>query len=90
VIADLHGGVFIDAEGTADLATAGSGDVLAGLIGGLLASGGGDDASVTALVAAAVLIHGRAGRIAGEALAAVTASDIADCLEPALAKLLSA
>ncbi len=88
VIADHHGTVFIDAEGTADLATAGSGDVLAGLMGGLLASERLDPASATPLVAAAVLIHGRAGRIAGDALSAVTAADIADCLEPALAELL--
>lgn len=88
VIADPMGTVFIDAEGTADLATAGSGDVLAGLMGGLLASERLDPASATPLVAAAVLIHGRAGRIAGDALSAVTAADIADCLEPALAELL--
>jgi hydroxyethylthiazole kinase-like uncharacterized protein yjeF len=88
VIADQHGRVFIDAEGTADLATAGSGDVLAGLIGGLLATGAAGASSDTALVAAAVFIHGRAGRLAGEALGTVTAADIADCLEPALAELM--
>ena len=88
VIADHIGRVFIDAEGTSDLATAGSGDVLAGLMGGLLAAGGAGDQPAIGLVAAAVFIHGRAGRIAGEALGTVTASDIADCLEPALAELL--
>lgn len=88
VIADYLGHVFIDAEGTSALATAGSGDVLAGLLGGLLASGQPGDDLAAALVAAAVFIHGRAGRIAGEALGAVTAADIADCLEPALAELL--
>jgi NAD(P)H-hydrate repair Nnr-like enzyme with NAD(P)H-hydrate dehydratase domain len=88
VIADHAGRVFIDAEGTSALATAGSGDVLAGLMGGLLASGQPSDDLAAALVAAAVFIHGRAGRIAGEALGVVTAADIADCLEPALAELL--
>jgi hydroxyethylthiazole kinase-like uncharacterized protein yjeF len=88
VIADHLGEVFIDSEGTSALATAGSGDVLAGLMGGLLASRQPDDHSAAALVSAAVFIHGRAGRIAGEALGTVTASDIADCLEPALAELL--
>jgi len=88
VIADPAGAVFIDAEGTADLATAGSGDVLAGLMGGLLASANVDADTAPAVVAAAVLIHGRAGRIAGEALSTLTAADIADCVEPAFAELL--
>lgn len=88
VIADHQGQVFIDAEGTSALATAGSGDVLAGLMGGLLAAGSASNESAAALVATAVFIHGRAGRIAGDALGTVTAADIADCLEPALAELL--
>ncbi|MEY4137596.1 MAG: hypothetical protein RL205_1724 [Actinomycetota bacterium] len=88
VIADHSGDVFIDAEGTSDLATAGSGDVLAGLMGGLLATGAAGESAATALVAAAVFIHGRAGRIAGEALSSVTAADIADCVEPALAEVM--
>ena len=84
VIADPHGGVFIDAEGTADLATAGSGDVLAGILGALLA---GNPASPIETAAAAVLVHGRAGRLAADVAAPITAVEIAEFIPDALAAL---
>jgi hydroxyethylthiazole kinase-like uncharacterized protein yjeF len=63
-----------------DLATAGSGDVLAGIIGGLLAQGMPDlDAA-----AAAVWMHGTAGRVAGRGL---IAEDLPEALPEALAQM---
>ncbi|KZL06318.1 NAD(P)H-hydrate dehydratase [Pseudovibrio sp. Ad26] len=66
VIADPDGHVSINASGTPWLATAGSGDVLAGVIAGYLAQGlGGYEAA-----AKGVWVHGRAAEIAGEGLIA--------------------
>ena len=58
VIADPDGAAFVNATGTPWLATAGSGDVLSGLIGSLLAAG------LSAPLAAAVgaYVHGVAGQ----------------------------
>ena len=87
VIAGPDGGCFIDTEGTADLGTAGSGDVLSGLIGAVLAGAWSagrrtlDD--LAEATAAAVWLHGAAGRIAA-AQAPVVATDIADSLPAAI------
>lgn len=81
VIAAPDGTAFIDTEGTSDLGAAGSGDVLSGLIGALLAGAwaGGlrstDD--LTEATAAAVWLHGRAGRLAAEH-GPVVSTDVAD------------
>ncbi|MEO1695260.1 MAG: NAD(P)H-hydrate dehydratase [Pseudomonadota bacterium] len=77
VVAAPYGQVGVNTNAPPWLATAGSGDVLAGLIGGLLAQG---------LIAqhaaeAAVWMHGRAGQIAGPGL-------IAEDLLPAIKKVL--
>jgi hydroxyethylthiazole kinase-like uncharacterized protein yjeF len=58
VIADPDGAAFVNATGTPWLATAGSGDVLSGLIGSLLAAG------LSAPLAATVgaYVHGVAGQ----------------------------
>ncbi|KRE05921.1 hypothetical protein ASE63_06300 [Bosea sp. Root381] len=66
VIASPQGRAAINTTGSAALATAGSGDVLGGLIAGLMAQG------VPALEAAcaAVWLHGRAGEEAGAGLIA--------------------
>ena len=67
--------------GTPALATAGTGDVLAGLLGSLLAAG--VPADLAALAAA--YAHGLAGRYAA-GRGPVTAVDVADALPPALAR----
>jgi len=61
VIAHPDGRAAINENGTATLATAGSGDVLAGIIGGLLAAG----RPAFEATALAAWMHGEAGRIAG-------------------------
>ncbi|MBT0994366.1 bifunctional ADP-dependent NAD(P)H-hydrate dehydratase/NAD(P)H-hydrate epimerase [Cellulomonas sp. DKR-3] len=65
VVVGPRGAAYAQADAPAWLATAGAGDVLAGLLGALLA-GRADDAVedptlVPALAAAAALVHGRAG-----------------------------
>ncbi|MEM9037412.1 MAG: NAD(P)H-hydrate dehydratase [Actinomycetota bacterium] len=61
VIADPGGHVLAVDEGDQRLATAGSGDVLTGLIGAYLARG----VPALSAAAAAVFVHGRAARLAG-------------------------
>lgn len=74
VVCAPGGRTFIDMEGTAALATAGSGDVLTGNIAGQLAAHPhGDPVEVVAL---GVWMHGRAGRIAALDLHSPTALDI--------------
>jgi NAD(P)H-hydrate epimerase len=79
VIADPAGRVAVNTNAPADLATAGSGDVLAGIIAGLLAQG---MAAFDAARAGAFL-HGACGRIAGPGL---IAEDLAEQLPAVLAQ----
>lgn len=87
VIAGPGGEAFLDTEGTADLGTAGSGDVLTGIIAAVLAGawadGHRDLPSLTEAVAAGVWLHGRAGRIAALA-GPVTATDVAAAVPAAV------
>ncbi|MDT5031162.1 MAG: ADP-dependent NAD(P)H-hydrate dehydratase / NAD(P)H-hydrate epimerase [Actinoplanes sp.] len=84
IVATPAGEVFANPTGTSALATAGSGDVLAGLLGSLLAAG---LAPERAAVAAA-FVHGLAGRRAAQD-GPVTSADVAAALRPVLADLLS-
>jgi NAD(P)H-hydrate repair Nnr-like enzyme with NAD(P)H-hydrate dehydratase domain len=74
------GRVRANPTGTPALATAGSGDVLAGLAGALLAAGLDpfDAGSVAAYV------HGAAGRLAAQTAAYPSATDVLDALPIAL------
>ncbi len=60
LIRDRQGKIYLNRSGNDGMATAGSGDVLAGLIGGLLAAGG----AAGQLAALGVYLHGRAGDLA--------------------------
>lgn len=81
VIAAPGGGVDICTTGGPGLATAGSGDCLAGLIGGLLARG------LDALSAArvGVFVHGLAGERVVENAPGAVAMDVVEALRPVLA-----
>ena len=78
--------VAVVTEGTAALAKAGTGDVLAGLVGGLLAQG-------TAPLDAAVLataLHARAGAVAADRLTSICVlpEDVAEAVPDAIRSLL--
>jgi NAD(P)H-hydrate epimerase len=83
LIAFPDGRVFVNPTGTPAMATAGSGDILTGLIAGLLAQW--PDHREEALLAA-VWLHGRAGEIgAGEiGEQALTATDLLKFLPAAI------
>lgn len=83
IVATPSGEIWVNPTGSPALATAGSGDVLAGLLGSLLAAG---LPAVRAAVMAAY-VHGLAGRWAAED-GPVTAPDVAAALRPVVADLL--
>ena len=68
IIASPEGRVMINRTGNSGMATGGSGDVLAGMTGSLLAQG----ANPFAAAAAAVYLHGLAGDIAAEKLGRIS------------------
>ena len=76
------GSVLFNASGTEALATAGSGDVLTGLITGLIARGMHPELAAVA----GVYVHGIAGRMAAErhGICGTTAEDIAECVGAAM------
>ncbi|HSI92249.1 MAG TPA: NAD(P)H-hydrate dehydratase [Jiangellaceae bacterium] len=76
LVAAPDGRVRVNPTGTPALSTAGSGDVLSGLAGSLLASG------LTPLDAGSVAayVHGLAGRLAARTAAYPTAADVLDAL----------
>lgn len=86
VVADPDGTAYVNPTGTPWLGTAGTGDVLSGIVAALLARDPRDGARAAA---AAAWLHGLAGRIAagGEAGGvAVTALDVAEAV-PAAARI---
>lgn len=79
VIAAPDGEIFIDEIGGPELATAGSGDILAGLIGSFLVAAR-DQGTAMDLVVRAVTLHSRAGRFAAEKFTSITATEILEVL----------
>ncbi|MGN8552433.1 UNVERIFIED_CONTAM: NAD(P)H-hydrate dehydratase [Microbacterium sp. SLM126] len=96
IVASPDGSVIEVSAGTPWLATAGTGDVLAGVIGALVAAFAGerstDAASLAALAASGAWLHGHAGRLASAACGGgpVTALDVAQSLPRAVAEALDA
>jgi hydroxyethylthiazole kinase-like uncharacterized protein yjeF len=84
VIADPAGRLFVNVTGSPVLATAGTGDVLTGMIGGLLARGGAPAESA----AAAAYLHGLAGLLAGRDLGeGAVAGDVLERITEAVARV---
>ena len=89
VVASPTGTAFIDTRGGPELGTAGSGDVLSGLIGSLLAGAAArgplSDDDAARIAACGVALHGMAGAIAAAGGRPVTAMDIIEALPHAVA-----
>jgi NAD(P)H-hydrate epimerase len=85
VVVDHSGVARVNPTGSTALATAGTGDVLTGTIGGLLARG----LEPTAAAWAGAYLHGLAGLAAGERTGDGTvAGDVADLLPDAIARVM--
>jgi len=79
VIAEPEGETFFDEIGGPELATAGTGDVLAGLIGSMLVALK-DGGAAFDYVCRAVTLHSRAGEYARKAFTSVTAVEVMESL----------
>jgi ADP-dependent NAD(P)H-hydrate dehydratase / NAD(P)H-hydrate epimerase len=86
LVAAPDGEVYVNPTGNAGMATAGAGDVLTGLIAGLLAQRPADALSA---VIAGVYLHGLAGDLAAEKLGlrSLIASDITDHISEAILRV---
>jgi hydroxyethylthiazole kinase-like uncharacterized protein yjeF len=81
VIASPGNKTFIDRIGGPELATAGSGDILAGLIGSMLATWRPDNSAMAhEVICNAITLHSRAGKYAARHFRSVTALEILDSL----------
>jgi len=92
LIADPAGGVHAVEAGTGWLSTAGTGDVLAGVLGAVAAANPGE--SLAEIAAAGAWLHGHAARIAAGVLEGapghpIVAMDVADALPHAIADVLA-
>jgi NAD(P)H-hydrate epimerase len=81
VIAEPSGRAIVNPTGSPALATAGTGDVLSGIVGGFLARGAGPFDAATA----AAYVHGRAADVAGHT--GLVAGDLIDALPATLREL---
>lgn len=81
-VSDGGASVYINRSGNSGMSTAGAGDVLAGVIGGILAQNRDGALSEFQVASLGVYIHGLSGDAAAEMLGeySVIASDIIDCL----------
>lgn len=86
VVADPVGRVFVNGTGTPWLATAGTGDVLSGITGALLATHEATGLPVAEAAAMAAHLHGRAGQLAAER-GPLIAGDLVRCLPEAVARV---
>jgi hydroxyethylthiazole kinase-like uncharacterized protein yjeF len=86
VVADADGTAFVNGTGTSWLATAGTGDVLAGIAGALLATRPSSGLPTVEAGAVAAHVHGRAGQLAAEG-GPLVAGDLVRVLPATLARL---
>jgi NAD(P)H-hydrate epimerase len=88
VVAGPDGQVTVNPTGNPGMATGGTGDVLTGIAGGLLAQG----VAPTVALRAAVYLHGLAGDLAAETRgeAGLVAGDVADAVPAAIRRVLEA
>lgn len=86
IIASPDGEVYINHTGNSGMATGGSGDILSGIIGSLLAQG----ASPINAAAAGVFLHGTIGDLAAEKLGKISMlpTDMIDMIPTAYSKLM--
>ena len=81
IISSPSGLLHVDRYGTSDLSTAGTGDILAGLIGSMLASWQPDsEKQIVEVLSYALEAHGLAARYAAEERLPVVATDILEAL----------
>jgi len=83
VIAAEDGSALLNTSGTEALATAGSGDVLSGMIAALAAKG----ADLVNAAAAAAWFHGRAGDLASDVASLVSSGMVADAISQAIGEI---
>jgi NAD(P)H-hydrate epimerase len=88
VVASPDGRVTVNPTGNPGMATGGTGDVLTGIAGGLLAQG----VAPAAVLSAAAYLHGLAGDLVAEARgeAGLLAGDVADAIPAAIRRILHA
>ena len=91
-IADPHGGIWQTPPATPALATAGSGDVLAGILGALVAANDGPiqagDIELSQIALAGALLHARAGALASKD-GPVAALDVAEAIRTVVGDFLA-
>jgi NAD(P)H-hydrate epimerase len=83
VVASSSGEILVNSSGSSALSTAGTGDVLAGLVAALLA---GDGEPLNA-AAAAAFIHGLAGEMSPRGIRGFTADDLVEMIPEAMRRI---